>query len=122
MGFRSERPTHVPLLTAWHKVLRPMPVSINTDVGRLITGSMFPVINHVSWSDESRFQLNRADGRVRKALQNSGCQLSPTLLQSLIESIPRPFAALLHACGGLTLYYADAPVFLALQCIFSSST
>ncbi|GFV02020.1 HTH_Tnp_Tc3_2 domain-containing protein [Trichonephila clavipes] len=51
MGFRSRRPTLVPLLTARHKALR---LSWTVDDWK-----------PVAWSDESRFQLNRAYGCVR---------------------------------------------------------
>ncbi|GFR28903.1 DDE_3 domain-containing protein [Trichonephila clavata] len=36
---------------------------------------------------------------LRTALQDSWRQLSPALLQTLIESMPRHVAALLHTCG-----------------------
>ncbi|GFW36616.1 HTH_Tnp_Tc3_2 domain-containing protein [Trichonephila clavipes] len=50
----NRRPTCVPLLTARHKALR-----LAWDLHWTIDDW-----NHVVWSDESRFQLNPADGRV----------------------------------------------------------
>ncbi|GFY01757.1 uncharacterized protein TNCV_1467491 [Trichonephila clavipes] len=38
------------------------------------------------------------------ALQDSWCQLPPALLQTLIESIPRPITTLLCLRGGLSRY------------------
>ncbi|GFW20920.1 HTH_Tnp_Tc3_2 domain-containing protein [Trichonephila clavipes] len=54
MGFRSRR---VPLLTARHKALRHAWVR-----QRHWTVEDW---KQVAWSDESSFQLNRADGRIR---------------------------------------------------------
>ncbi|GBL78234.1 Transposable element Tcb2 transposase [Araneus ventricosus] len=58
IGFRGRRTTIVPLLTARHKALC---------IARARQHSHWAVNNwkHVAWSDESRFQLYRADGRVR---------------------------------------------------------
>ncbi|GFS50566.1 HTH_Tnp_Tc3_2 domain-containing protein [Trichonephila clavipes] len=58
IGFRSRRPTRVPLLTAPHKALRLTWAHQH----RHWTVDDW---KHVAWSDESRFQLNQADGRVR---------------------------------------------------------
>ncbi|GFS81771.1 uncharacterized protein TNCV_2707091 [Trichonephila clavipes] len=58
MGFRSRRHTRVPLLTARHKTLR-------LAWARQHRHWTVDDWKHVTWSDESRFQLNRADGRVR---------------------------------------------------------
>ena len=54
MGFRGRRPTRVPLLTARHKTLARQHRHWTVEDWK-----------HVAWSDESRFQLYRADGRVR---------------------------------------------------------
>ncbi|GBN80718.1 Transposable element Tcb2 transposase [Araneus ventricosus] len=58
MGFQSRRPTRVPLMTAQHKSLR-------LAWARQHRHWTVDDWKHVSWSDESRFQLYRADGRVR---------------------------------------------------------
>ncbi|GFU12185.1 transposable element Tcb2 transposase [Trichonephila clavipes] len=58
MGFPSRRPTHLSFLTARDKALRLTKASKH----RHWTVDDW---NHVAWSDESRFQLNRADGPVR---------------------------------------------------------
>ncbi|GFU05192.1 transposable element Tcb2 transposase [Trichonephila clavipes] len=58
MGFRSCRPTRVPLLTARHKAL-------HLAWSRHYLHWTVDDWKHVAWSDESRFQLNRADGRER---------------------------------------------------------
>ncbi|GBM80330.1 hypothetical protein AVEN_132895-1 [Araneus ventricosus] len=55
MGFQSRRPTHVLLLTARHKALRLAWASQHHHW----------TVDDVAWSDESRFQLFRADGLVR---------------------------------------------------------
>ncbi|GFX51874.1 HTH_Tnp_Tc3_2 domain-containing protein [Trichonephila clavipes] len=62
MGFRSRRPTRVPLLTARHKALR----FAWAHQHRQRTVDDW---KHVSWFDEFRFRLNRADGRVRVCRQ-----------------------------------------------------
>ncbi|GFX89259.1 DDE_3 domain-containing protein [Trichonephila clavipes] len=59
MGFRSQRPPRVPLLTARHKALRLAEAYQHQHWS-------VDVWEHVAWSEESRFQLNRADGRVQK--------------------------------------------------------
>ena len=56
--FGAEPPTYAPLLTAQHKVLRRAWARQH----RYWTVDDW---KHVAWSDESRFQLYRADGRVR---------------------------------------------------------
>ncbi|GFW60547.1 transposable element Tcb2 transposase [Trichonephila clavipes] len=58
MGFWSRRPTRVPLLTARHKALRLAWVRQH----RHWTVDDW---KHVAWSDESSFQLNRAEGHVQ---------------------------------------------------------
>lgn len=58
MGFRSRRPTRVPLMTVRHKALR-------LAWAREHQHWTVEDWKHVAWSDESRFQLYRADGRVR---------------------------------------------------------
>ncbi|GFU37609.1 HTH_Tnp_Tc3_2 domain-containing protein [Trichonephila clavipes] len=55
MGFRSRRPTPVPLLTARHKDLR-------LTWARQHRHCTVDDWKHVTWSDESLFQLNLADG------------------------------------------------------------
>ncbi|GFX90586.1 transposable element Tcb2 transposase [Trichonephila clavipes] len=62
MGFRSRMPTRIPFLTAQTKALRlarARQQHWTVDDWK-----------HVAWSDESRFQLNRADGRVRVRRQH----------------------------------------------------
>ncbi|GFX27402.1 transposable element Tcb2 transposase [Trichonephila clavipes] len=58
MGFRSQRSTRVPLLTARHKAL----CLAWSFQHRHWTVEDY---KHFAWSDESRFQLNRAGGRER---------------------------------------------------------
>ncbi|GFX66689.1 HTH_Tnp_Tc3_2 domain-containing protein [Trichonephila clavipes] len=58
MGFLSRIPTHVPLLIALYKAL-------HIAWARQHRHWTLDDWKHVAWSDESRFQLNRADGRVR---------------------------------------------------------
>ncbi|GFW96921.1 HTH_Tnp_Tc3_2 domain-containing protein [Trichonephila clavipes] len=55
MGFRSRRPTRVPLLTARHKVLR-------LAWARQHRHWTVDYWKQIAWSDESSFQLNRGDG------------------------------------------------------------
>ncbi|GFW96725.1 HTH_Tnp_Tc3_2 domain-containing protein [Trichonephila clavipes] len=62
MGFRSRGPTRVPLLTARHKALR-------LAWARQHRHWTVDDWKHVAWFDESRFQLNRADLRVRVGKQ-----------------------------------------------------
>ncbi|GBM14906.1 hypothetical protein AVEN_213255-1 [Araneus ventricosus] len=58
MGSQSRRPTRVPLLTSLHKALlfsrSPQRYHWTVDDWK-----------HVTWSEESRFQLYRSDARVR---------------------------------------------------------
>ncbi|GFT25321.1 transposable element Tcb2 transposase [Trichonephila clavipes] len=58
MGFRSRRPKCVPLLTARYKAFRLTWARQHRDW-------IVDDWKHVAWSDESRFQLDPADGRVR---------------------------------------------------------
>ncbi|GFW32950.1 transposable element Tcb2 transposase [Trichonephila clavipes] len=58
MCFRSRRPTRVLFLTARHKALR---LSWTRQHRHWTVDDW----KHVAWSDESRFQLNRSDGRVK---------------------------------------------------------
>ncbi|GFT99656.1 HTH_Tnp_Tc3_2 domain-containing protein [Trichonephila clavipes] len=58
MGFRSQMPTRVPLMTARYKALR-------LAWPRQHRSWTVDDWKYVAWSDESRFQLNLADGRVR---------------------------------------------------------
>ncbi|GFW92824.1 HTH_Tnp_Tc3_2 domain-containing protein [Trichonephila clavipes] len=58
MGFRRRWLTRVPLLTARHKALR-------LAWARQHRHWTVDDWEHVAWSDESRFQLNRADGIVQ---------------------------------------------------------
>ncbi|GFS92009.1 HTH_Tnp_Tc3_2 domain-containing protein [Trichonephila clavipes] len=72
MGFRSKMLTCVSLLTARHKVLR-------LAWARQHRHWTVDDWKHVSWSDESRFQLNREDERVQVRIQpqesmDSTCQ------------------------------------------------
>ncbi|GBN62814.1 hypothetical protein AVEN_66310-1 [Araneus ventricosus] len=62
MGFRSRRPTRVPLMTARHKALR---------LAWACQHRHWTVDDwkHVAWSDESRFQLYLPDGRGRVWIQ-----------------------------------------------------
>ncbi|GBN10633.1 hypothetical protein AVEN_70880-1 [Araneus ventricosus] len=59
MGSHSRRPTRVPLLTALHKALL---LSWAREHYHWNVNDW----QHVSWSDESRFQLYRTDARVRR--------------------------------------------------------
>ena len=58
MGYGSRRPTRVPLLTERHRLQR-------LTWARDHLGWTLDDRKTVEWSDESRFQLIRADGRVR---------------------------------------------------------
>lgn len=58
LGYGSRRPTRVPLLTARHRLQR-------LSWAREHIGWSLDQWKTVAWSDESRFQLVRADGRVR---------------------------------------------------------
>jgi hypothetical protein len=58
MGFRRRRPTRVPLLNARHKAL-------HLAWARRHRRWTVDDWKHVAWSDESHFQLYRADGRVQ---------------------------------------------------------
>ncbi|GFS47121.1 HTH_Tnp_Tc3_2 domain-containing protein [Trichonephila clavipes] len=58
MGFWSRRLTCVPLLTARPKILSSVWACQHWHW-------TVDVWKHVAWSDESRFQLNRADGHVQ---------------------------------------------------------
>jgi transposase len=58
MGIRSRRPSRVPLMTARHKAMR-------LAWARQHRHWTVEDWKNVAWSDESRFQLYRADGRVR---------------------------------------------------------
>ncbi|GFT87999.1 transposable element Tcb2 transposase [Trichonephila clavipes] len=77
MGFRSRRPTRVPLLTARHKALR---------LARPFQHRHWTVDDwkHVTWSDECRFQFNRADGRVRVWRQPHE-SMDPTCQQGTVQ-------------------------------------
>ncbi|GBM04800.1 hypothetical protein AVEN_20233-1 [Araneus ventricosus] len=68
MGFRSRRTTIVPLLTTRHKALC---------IARTRQHSHWTADDwkHVAWSDESRFQLYWADGRVRGTVQSGGASV-----------------------------------------------
>ncbi|GFW95365.1 transposable element Tcb2 transposase [Trichonephila clavipes] len=78
MGFRSRRPTCVPLLTARHKALR---------LAQACQHQHWTVDDwkHVTWFHESRFQLNRADGRARiwRQPHESG---EPTCQQGTVQA------------------------------------
>ncbi|GFX77236.1 uncharacterized protein TNCV_5063691 [Trichonephila clavipes] len=82
---RSRRPTRVPLLTARHKALRLAWVRQH----RHWTVDDW---KHVAWSDESRFQLNRADGGVgvwRKHYESMdpACQQGSNWIQAHYEQL-----------------------------------
>ncbi|GFX04366.1 DUF1758 domain-containing protein [Trichonephila clavipes] len=73
-----DRDTRVPLLTARHKALR------------LVWARQHPHLTiddwkHVAWSDESRFQLNRIDGRVR-VWRQSHESMDPTCQQETVQA------------------------------------
>ncbi|GBN59851.1 hypothetical protein AVEN_111685-1 [Araneus ventricosus] len=72
MGCQSRRPTRVPLLTALHKALL-------LSWARQHYHWTVDDWKHVTWSDESRFQLYRRDARVR-VLKHS--VRSPTLIHA----------------------------------------
>ncbi|GFW39104.1 transposable element Tcb2 transposase [Trichonephila clavipes] len=76
MGFRSRRPTRVPLLTARHKALRLAWV-------RQHQHWTVKDWKHVAWSDESHFQLNRADVRVWRQSHES---MDPTCQQGTVQA------------------------------------
>ncbi|GBN97022.1 hypothetical protein AVEN_129150-1 [Araneus ventricosus] len=69
MGSQSRRPTRVPLLTALHKALLLFWV-------RQHYHWTVDDWKHVTWSDESRFQLYRTDARVRDDDSSSSCTCS----------------------------------------------
>ncbi|GBL84885.1 hypothetical protein AVEN_200201-1 [Araneus ventricosus] len=122
MGSQSQRPIRVPLLTALNKALL-------LSWARQHYCWTVDDWKHVTWSDESRFQLYRTDAQMNiiedirdallhvlekrslpprtpmdflTALQNSGCEFPPGYLQTPVESMPRRFASLLRARGGPT--------------------
>ncbi|GBM61585.1 Transposable element Tcb2 transposase [Araneus ventricosus] len=78
LGFRSRRTTIAPLLTARHKALC---------IAWVRQHSHWTVDDwkHAAWSDESRFQLYRADGSVRvwRKPQES---MDPTCQQGTVKS------------------------------------
>ncbi|MBJ5584656.1 hypothetical protein JGG81_24945 [Salmonella enterica subsp. enterica serovar Typhimurium] len=67
MGYRSHRPTRVPLLTAHHRAQRLAWAREH----RHWTLDMW---ENVAWTDESRFTLVHADGRVRVRRKPPSCQ------------------------------------------------
>ncbi|GFV48954.1 HTH_Tnp_Tc3_2 domain-containing protein [Trichonephila clavipes] len=75
MGFRRRRRTRVSLLTARHKAL---PLAWARRHRHWTVDDW----KHVAWSDESHFQLNRADGRVREWRQSQESK-DPTCQQDL---------------------------------------
>ncbi|GFX23587.1 transposable element Tcb2 transposase [Trichonephila clavipes] len=76
MGFRSRKPSRVPLLTARYKALRLTWARQHWSVDDW---------KHVAWSDESRFQLNLADGRVRVRRQPHE-STDPTCQQGTVQA------------------------------------
>ena len=58
MAYGSKRPTRVPLLTERHRLQR-------LTCARNHLGWTLDDWKTVAWSDESRFQLIRGDGRIR---------------------------------------------------------
>ncbi|GBM71568.1 hypothetical protein AVEN_82961-1 [Araneus ventricosus] len=73
MGFGSRRPTRVPLLNARYQAAR-------LDWARDHRGWALEAWKRVAWSDESRFRLLHADGRMRIWRQaheamDSACQV-----------------------------------------------
>ncbi|GBN11447.1 hypothetical protein AVEN_222260-1 [Araneus ventricosus] len=78
MGFRSRRTTIVPLLIEGHKALC---------IARARQHCHWTVDDwkHVAWSDESRFQLYRADGRVR-VWRKPHESMDPTCQQGTAQS------------------------------------
>ncbi|GFX99997.1 transposable element Tcb2 transposase [Trichonephila clavipes] len=79
MGFWSRRSTRVPLLTARHIVLR---LAWDRQHRHWTVDNW----KYVAWSDESRFQLNRADGRVRVWRQPHE-SLDPTCQQRAVQAV-----------------------------------
>ncbi|GBN05057.1 hypothetical protein AVEN_31966-1 [Araneus ventricosus] len=65
MGSQSRRPTRVPLLTALHKALL-------LSWARQHYQWTVDDWKHVTWSDESRFQLYWTDARVRSIVHSDG--------------------------------------------------
>ncbi|GBM54985.1 hypothetical protein AVEN_82533-1 [Araneus ventricosus] len=78
MGFRSRRAAIVPLLTAQHKALC---IAWAHQHSHWIVDDW----KHVAWSDESRFQLYRADGRVR-IWRKPHESMDPTCQQGTVQS------------------------------------
>ncbi|GFY11139.1 HTH_Tnp_Tc3_2 domain-containing protein [Trichonephila clavipes] len=78
MGFRSRSPTRVPLLTARHKSL---------PLGWICQHRHWTADDwkQVVWSDESHFQLNRADGRVR-VWRKPHESMDPTCQQETVQA------------------------------------
>ncbi|GFV64101.1 putative DD41D transposase [Trichonephila clavipes] len=74
----NRRPTHVPLLTVPYKVLH---LAWARQHGRWTVDDW----NHVAWSDKSRIQLNRADGRVRVWRQPQE-SMDPTCQQGTVQA------------------------------------
>ncbi|GFT22503.1 uncharacterized protein TNCV_3274631 [Trichonephila clavipes] len=66
-------------MTADKIYLYASPEPVNTDIGLLID------CKHVAWSDKSRFQLNRADGRVRVWRQPHE-SMDPTYQQGTVQA------------------------------------
>ena len=78
MGFRSRRPSRVPLLTKRHKALR-------LAWARQHRHWTLNDWKNVVWSDESRFQLYRADGRVR-VWRKPHESMDPSCLQGTVQA------------------------------------
>ncbi|GFR22431.1 DDE_3 domain-containing protein [Trichonephila clavata] len=82
--------------------------SVSAETVRRVGGERFlGAPNHLKSSVRARAVQKRSPTPLTPidlwtALQDSWCQLSPSLLQTLIESMPRRIAALLSARGGST--------------------
>ncbi|GBM96405.1 Transposable element Tcb2 transposase [Araneus ventricosus] len=78
MGFRSRKTTIVPLLTERHKALC-------IAWARQHSHCTVDDWKHIVWSDESRFQLYREDGRVQ-VWRNPHESMDPTCQQGTVQS------------------------------------
>ncbi|GFU11832.1 transposable element Tcb2 transposase [Trichonephila clavipes] len=78
LGFQNRRPTRVPLLTERHKALR-------LAWARQQRHWTVDDWKHVAWSDESPFQLSRADGRVR-IWRQPHASMDPTCQQRSVQA------------------------------------
>ncbi|GFU73463.1 HTH_Tnp_Tc3_2 domain-containing protein [Trichonephila clavipes] len=119
MGFQSRRSTHVPLLTARHKTLR----LACTSQHRHWTVDDW---KHFAWSDESRYQLNRAEGHVRVCWQDQGplicldTTLTGDRYVSILSDHLHPLTSIVHS-DGLREFQQDNRHLICLELLQNGS-